>query len=187
MEKPLPKNARFIPKEAKLVFKGVIFDVYQWQQEMFDGSFETFEMLKRPDSVRVLAIHGDKIVTIHEEQPSGIVRPVGIPQGRVDPSDASPHAAIQRELKEETGLEFANWQLLQVYQPEPKIEWFSYAYVAQNKVNQVEPIQDGGEKITLGLSDFEEVRKAHARTIPALIDIHSLEELLEKLKEETHV
>ena len=26
-----------IPNNAKRVFKGVIFDVYQWEQEVFDG------------------------------------------------------------------------------------------------------------------------------------------------------
>ncbi len=47
-----------IPPNAKRVFKGIIFDVYQWQQKMFDGSKETFEMLKRanlnPNLHRVL-------------------------------------------------------------------------------------------------------------------------------------
>ena len=35
-----------VPKQAKRVFKGVIFDVYQWEQEMFDGTKEIFEKLK---------------------------------------------------------------------------------------------------------------------------------------------
>lgn len=35
-----------LPPQAKKVFTGQIFDVYQWEQEMYDGSFETFEMLK---------------------------------------------------------------------------------------------------------------------------------------------
>jgi ADP-ribose pyrophosphatase len=59
-----------IPKEAKLVFKGVIFDVYQWQQKMFDGSFETFEMLKRPNTVEIIATQGDKILLSHQSQPN---------------------------------------------------------------------------------------------------------------------
>jgi hypothetical protein len=31
------------PKGAKLAFRGVVFDVYQWKQRMFDGSYQTFE------------------------------------------------------------------------------------------------------------------------------------------------
>ena len=38
----LPKNARLVPKNAKKVFTGEIFDIYQWQQEMYDGSLSIF-------------------------------------------------------------------------------------------------------------------------------------------------
>ena len=31
-----------LPEQAKKVFDGEIFDVYQWDQEMYDGSTETF-------------------------------------------------------------------------------------------------------------------------------------------------
>ncbi len=44
-KRTLPKNAILIPDHATCVFRGMLFDVYQWQQEMFDGSIETFEML----------------------------------------------------------------------------------------------------------------------------------------------
>ena len=62
----VPENINGIPADAKRVFEGVIFDVYQWQQKMFDGSTETFEVLKRPDSVEVIAIKDGKMVVIHE-------------------------------------------------------------------------------------------------------------------------
>lgn len=48
-KRTLPDNAIMIPEQAGCVFHGEIFDVYQWQQEMFDGSYERFEMLRRPD------------------------------------------------------------------------------------------------------------------------------------------
>lgn len=31
-----PKAKLQIPEDAKLVFKGIMYDVYQWQQKMFD-------------------------------------------------------------------------------------------------------------------------------------------------------
>ena len=65
-----PKNMRLPPPEAKRVFAGVIFDTYQWQQKMFDGSFSTFEMLKRPDTVEVIALKGDRIIVLEQEQPT---------------------------------------------------------------------------------------------------------------------
>jgi len=39
-----------LTSQAQRVFKGIIFDVYQWKQKMFDGSQGIFEMLKRPDT-----------------------------------------------------------------------------------------------------------------------------------------
>lgn len=50
-----------IPINARRVFKGIIFDVYQWEQKMFDGNFKTFEMLKRPNTVEIIAIRDNKI------------------------------------------------------------------------------------------------------------------------------
>ena len=47
IEKPQSKQP--IPINAKKVFQGIIFDVYQWEQKLFDGTVATFEKLKRPD------------------------------------------------------------------------------------------------------------------------------------------
>ena len=53
-----------LPKNARRVFKGEIFEVWQWPQKMYDGSTETFEMLKRPDTTQVIATVGDKIALL---------------------------------------------------------------------------------------------------------------------------
>ena len=55
-KRTLPDTAILIPDHATCVFHGALFDVYQWQQEMFDGTYETFEMLRRPDTIAVIAI-----------------------------------------------------------------------------------------------------------------------------------
>ena len=74
-QRTLPDNAILIPDNASCVFRGVLFDVYQWQQKMFDGSHGTFEMLRRPDTIAVVAIDDDgKIIACHEEQPGGVLR-----------------------------------------------------------------------------------------------------------------
>jgi len=44
--------------------------VYQWPQKMFDGSTATFEMIKRPDTVQIIATVGNKILMTQEEQPT---------------------------------------------------------------------------------------------------------------------
>ena len=178
----LPDNAILIPDNAKRVFKGEIFDVYQWQQEMFDGTFETFEMLKRPDTVIIIAIDGDKIVVLDEEQPNGIVRKNSLPAGRVNATDETSLAAAKRELAEETGLQFGKWALLKVTQPQSKLEWFKYVYIASEKIGEIAPKHYAGEKITIKRVSFEEFKKQHTDRIKELEDVNSIEQLLEKAK-----
>lgn len=135
-----------IPPQAKKVFKGVIFDVYQWKQKMFDGSTETFEMLKRPDTVQVIPVTHDKIMIADEEQPGGAWRGLGLFGGRVDAGE-EPLAAAKRELLEETGLESDDWELFRSYEPYGKIEWMVHYYIARNCRKTREPTLDAGEKI----------------------------------------
>lgn len=157
MKKVVPKDAVLIPKEAAKVFEGQIFDVYQWPQKMFDGSSATFEMLKRPDTVIVIPIVGDKIMTIDDEQPHIGAR-LSFPGGRVDETDGDSLAAAKREVKEETGHEFNNWKLVNVTQPHGKLEWFIFFYLAWDGKKTVEPHLDPGEKIKLKPLSFEQAK-----------------------------
>lgn len=156
MKKIVPENAILIPPEAKRVFEGVIFDVYQWQQRLFDGSTTTYEQLRRPDTVLVVGIVDDKIVLIDDEQ-AGRGKVLRLPGGRVETTDESTLAAARREMLEETGYDFASWRLVEVTQPESKLEWFVYIYVADVASRQKQPQNDGGEKITEYLTDIEDV------------------------------
>jgi len=157
MNKLIPGDGLLIPETAKLVFAGEIFDVYQWQQKLFDGSEDTFEMLKRPDTVTVIPIAGDKVLTIEDHQPYTGVR-LSFPGGRVDKSDASTLIAAQREVKEETGYEFENWRLVNVTQPHAKLEWFIYFYIAWDGRKTSEPHLDPGEKIALKEQTFADAK-----------------------------
>ena len=58
-----------IPSHAKKVFSGTIFDVYQWEQEMFDGTTKIFEAAGRPHTALVIPVIDDKIVLSYERQP----------------------------------------------------------------------------------------------------------------------
>lgn len=142
--KTLPANATLIPKNAKQVFEGIIFDVYQWQQEMFDGSHKTFEMLQRPDTVQVIAVHDHKVLGLEEQQPG---RPMyfRMPAGRVDEGEDWLTAA-KRELLEETGLNFASWRLILVRQPIVKIEWFVATFIAMDQISKQAQSLDAGEQ-----------------------------------------
>lgn len=176
-ERILPDNARIVPKDAQLVFKGEIFDVYQWQQKMFDGSVAIFEMLRRPDTVLVIAIDDDQIVLLDEQQPSGIIESSRLPGGRVEP-DESVLEGAKRELQEETGLQFAKWSLLEVTQPAIKIEWFVYIFIATEKIDQGPTKHDAGEKIEVKRVSFVDFKQLAGKDIESLEGIDTINELL---------
>lgn len=158
MKKIVPPGAVLLPEQAEKVFAGQIFDVYQWQQPMFDGSSATFEMLRRPDTVTVIGVADDKLLVIDDEQPHTGSR-VSFPGGRVDESDDGTLAAAQREMLEETGYEFDDWRLVKVWQPHTKLEWFIYLYIASGGRKVAEPHLDAGERISLRTLSFDEVKQ----------------------------
>jgi ADP-ribose pyrophosphatase len=157
MKKVITENAILVPENATKLFSGVIFDVYQWEQELFDGSHTTFEMLKRTDTVSTICIVDDKLVVLDEKQPLVLQRK-SFPGGRVDHEDDSILAAAKREVLEETGYTFSKYKLIRVNQPSIEIEWFVYLLVAWDVEGKTEPSPDSGEDIKLSLIAFEEVK-----------------------------
>lgn len=143
-----------LPTNAKLVFKGKLYDTYQWEQEMFDGSKVTFEMLKRPYNGCVIPVIGDSIMVLEQEQP-GKAPFMSLPGGRCDPGE-EPLSAAQRELLEETGHCSNNWTLWISTIPEEKVDWQIYTFVARDCYLQQKPSLDNGEKIKTRLLTFEE-------------------------------
>jgi len=142
-----------IPKQAKRVFKGKVFSVHHWKQKMFDGTFETFEMVKRDDTTQVIAVEGEKILVTSEKQPDHF-RALALPGGRVDEGEA-PLQAAKRELLEETGLKSDDWQLYKVYEPSRKIQWQVYFYIAKKCQKAAAPHMDNGEIITVRKVSFK--------------------------------
>lgn len=145
-----------IPENAKKVFEGAIFDVYQWEQELYDGSYATFEKLARADTAIVFPILEDgRILLIHEEQPGKKTEYVP-PAGRVEPNETPEEAAV-RELKEETGYEVTELIPLYTHTPASKIDWFIYAFIGKG-CKQVETQNpDAGERIELAPVTFDEM------------------------------
>lgn len=158
MRTVLPPKARLVPPNAKRVFKGIIFDVYHWQQPAFDGSAITFEMLKRPDTVAIIAVRDNKLVVV-QEQHAEIPEPfLNFPGGRHDRDDETELDAAKRELAEETGLTFKTWKLFDVRQVESKIEHFAYYFLATDFDAQVAARPDAPERTKVRLMTYEEVK-----------------------------
>lgn len=159
-----------IPNEAKKVFSGVIFDVYQWEQEMFDGTTATFEMVKRPGTVEVIAVKDGRIWYADEEQP-GKGRYKCFLGGRLD-GDETAEEAAKRELMEEAGMESDDWEMLYEMQPINKMDWTTTVYIARDCRIVSEQHLDSGEKINLTTCTFDEwvqkVMNQELKTFPQL-------------------
>lgn len=157
----VPNNGVLIPDNATCVFHGQIYDVYQWPQKLFDGSTVTYEMLRRPDTMQILAIKDGKIVVIDEQQ-AGRPPFLRLPGGRAEPGESWLEAA-KRECLEELGTQFASWRLVNVRQPIVKIEWFVATFVATEFTRQQPPQPEAGEHIKvleLTLAEWKQ-RLAH--------------------------
>lgn len=143
-----------IPKHAKRVFKGVIHDVYQWDQELFDGSTQTFEAIRRPYTVQIVPVIGKKLFLSFEKQPlkSQTYTFFG---GRGDKGE-KPIQTAKRELLEETGFVSSDWELIREFQLGFKTEWRSYFYVARDCKKQAGQKLDAGEQIQVTEVDFDQ-------------------------------
>jgi ADP-ribose pyrophosphatase len=151
-----PKSKQPIPEHAKHVFKGVMFDVYQWEQEMFDGSKKTFEKLKRPDTVVVFPVLDDGRILIAKEEQPGKAPFLGALGGRSDEGE-DPLSAVKRELLEESGYEAQEFILVDARHASSKIDWVIYTFIAKGLKKVAEMDLDGGEKIKLMAVTLDEL------------------------------
>ncbi|MCK5416453.1 NUDIX hydrolase [Candidatus Parcubacteria bacterium] len=140
------KIKKVIPDEAKKVFDGVIFDVYQWQQKMFDESYATFERLKRIDTAVVIPItNNGEVLILNQEQPQR-GKFISLPAGQLERNE-DPKVGAARELLEETGYKAKELELWEIQQPHSKIDWKVYIYIGRGCEKIAKQNLDVGEKI----------------------------------------
>ncbi len=185
---PRPPSKQPIPPHARKVFSGILFDVYQWEQELFDGTKTTFEKLVRPDTVVVYPVLPDgRIVLTRQEQP-GKAPFLGAAGGRVDAGE-DPLEAAHRELREETGYTAKHMKLIDARHWTSKIDWVVYSFVATGITEGGERNLDAGEKIDLMPVTFDEFLEIGCREkflekelMPKLYEARLDKEKYEELK-----
>lgn len=145
-----------LPKGAREVFRGLIYSVYHYPEQMFDGSTKTFEILKRADTVEVLAVTPDhEVVICHETQP-GRDQFISLPGGRIDQGETPLEAAV-RELREETGYTSHDWAHLISVHPSDKMVWMSHTFVARDAMPTHPTQLDAGEQIVVTTASLAEL------------------------------
>jgi len=156
MPTPRPQSKQPIPDHAKKVFTGVIFDVYQWEQKMYDGTTKTFEKLKRPDTVVIFPVLSDGTILLTEQEQPGREPFIDAPSGRADENE-DPLETAKRELLEETGYVADEYTLWKTVCPVSKIDWVCYTFIAKRCKKVQDQHLDSGEKITLKPVNFDEL------------------------------
>lgn len=144
-----------IPENAKKVFEGILFDVYQWEQKMFDGTFATFEAIKKLGSVQIIAITPEnKIILLDEEQPHN-GKFISMPGGKLEKNE-TPLENAKKELKEETGMKAKRIEFYKETNFGSTINWPTYYFIARDCIKVQEPELEPGEKITPIELNFDE-------------------------------
>lgn len=150
-----PQSKQKSPDHAKKVFTGKIFDIYQWEQSMYDGSTAIFEKLKRPDTVVVFPVLDNGNILLTEQEQPGKEPFIGACGGRMEDGEDVLEAA-KREFLEETGYEAREYILWKAVHPASKIDWVVYFFIAKGCTKLKEQELDGGEKISIKSVTFDE-------------------------------
>ena len=144
-----------IPSNANLVHHGPIFRIYQREQEMFDGSYKTFELAERNDIVKVLLIENDEVIMIYDEQPgrSGSIELVWW----IVEYNESLETAVRREVLEEIWYTVDHLEQRFSIPYRNKMVWNRYYYIARDIKKVQDPQFDQwGERITIVRKNFDQ-------------------------------
>lgn len=147
-----------IPDNAKKVFDWKTFNVYQWEQKMFDWTIKIFEKLKRNDSIDIIAISkNNEIYILEEEQPWR--SPFYWLVWWTCEDWETPIETAKRELLEETWLKSGDWELFWSYSKSSRIDYKSNIFIARNCEKIEKQNLDSWEKIKVKKVNWEEFLK----------------------------
>ncbi|RKW24928.1 NUDIX hydrolase [Candidatus Gracilibacteria bacterium] len=145
-----------IPENAICVYKGKLFSIWQWEQEMFDGKIKTFEKVERPDTIDIIASTNEgKILILEEKQPGRDIF-YGLIGGTCENNEL-PIETAKRELLEETGMISNDWEKFGSFKISSKFAYESHIFIAKNcKKITNQNLDEGGEIINIKEMEWKE-------------------------------
>lgn len=144
-----------IPTDAKKVFEGIYFDVYHWQQKMFDGSYITYEAIQRRASVQIIAVMQDGTLLLLKEAQPHVGSFISVVGGGVERNE-TPLENAHKELLEEVGIVADSFTLWREENMGQKVHWPNYYFIAKGCKVVQEPNLEAGEKITPYYVSFDQ-------------------------------
>lgn len=175
-----------IPAEAKKVFQGQIYSVWQWEQKLYDGTYKTWEGLTRADTVHTVGILSDGTILLTEDKQPGRQGVLTPPGGQVDEGEKPAEAAV-REFREETGYEIGTLIPWHRYRASTKMDCYIWAFVGRDLRKVSEPRFDPGERARIKTFSFDEFLELGRtpRLRDRILRILLLEAMLYQNKKET--
>lgn len=162
-------------RNISTLFSGMVFDVEQFDTEIQDKGWHTYQVIRHPGGVGVLPLHGDGTVTlIRQGRPAIAATLLELPAGRLDPAE-DPETCGRRELLEETGLVAGSFHPLGFIHSSPGVfDEVVHLFVATDLTQMAAQPEDDEqiEPVRLPLSDARAMardgRISDAKTIAAL-------------------
>ena len=135
-----------------------IFSLYNELYQMPDGRTHDFYVMECGDWVNIVPVTGDgKVLLIKQFRAGSEEITFEIPGGMVEPGE-DPEDAARRELKEETGYEATNMELIGVVEPNPAfIRNHCHMFLATGVTPAGSQNLDPGELIEYETATWEEI------------------------------
>jgi ADP-ribose pyrophosphatase len=173
-----------VPRGARRVFEGSLFEVFQWEATLFDGSSATHEMVRRPDTVVVIADNGNGELLVTEQEQPDVDKPFyDFPGGRVEAGE-SYELAARREFLEETGYRANALSRLFEFQASDRVDSRTYVFGARDIVKERDPQPDAGEQVSVAWLSLDVVKEwalvNHRLAIVPVLLARDLAELFER-------